>query len=118
MCLRLLYNRFFSSEPYKIPKKLKNIKYKKKNIPKGVREQVWIQYIGKKFQSKCYISWCKNKMDVFNFHVGHNIPEKNGGDLSINNLRPICARCNLSMSCNYTIDEWNNMGQSKHCNII
>ena len=86
----------------------------KKNIPKAVREQVWLNIIGKKYESKCYISWCKNTMDVFNFHVVHDLPESKGGTLDINNLKPICARCNLSMSDNYTINEWNNLSENKN----
>ena len=31
------------------------------------------------------------------------------GKLDINNLKPICARCNLSMGDKYTIEEWNNL---------
>ena len=88
----------------------------KKNIPKAIREQVWLNIIGKKYESKCYISWCKNTMDVFNFHVGHDLPESKGGTLDINNLKPICARCNLSMSDNYTISEWNNLSENKDKN--
>lgn len=85
----------------------------KKNIPKAIREQVWLNIIGQKYESKCYISWCKNNMDVFNFHVGHDLPESKGGTLDINNLKPICARCNLSMSDNYTITQWNNLSENK-----
>jgi hypothetical protein len=85
----------------------------KKNLPKAIREQVWLNIIGKKYESKCYISWCKNTMDVFNFHVGHDLPKSKGGTLDINNLKPICARCNLSMSDNYTINEWNNLIEDK-----
>ena len=79
---------------------------KKLKIPKALREQVWLKYINKKYTSKCYINWCKNEIDVFNFHIGHNMPESKGGTLNLDNLRPICARCNLSMSNKYTIDEW------------
>jgi len=82
----------------------------KANIPKALREQVWIKYIGKKYNSKCYIHWCTNVIDVFNFQVGHNIPESKGGELVIENLRPICSRCNLSMSNIYTIDDWQKLG--------
>lgn len=85
----------------------------KKNIPKAIREQVWLTIIGPKYESKCYISWCKNKIDVFNFHVGHDLPESKGGTLDINNLKPICARCNLSMSDKYTINEWDNLTSKK-----
>ena len=85
----------------------------KVKIPCALREQVWLQYIGKKYASKCYIKWCCNEMDVFNYHVGHNIPESKGGEAVIENLRPICARCNLSMSNNYSIDEWQKLGTIK-----
>ena len=88
-------------------------KYKKKKIPKALREQVWKKYFGKKYQHKCYVSWCNNTIDVFNFHVGHNKPESYGGKLNINNLRPICSRCNHSMSNNYTIQQWNHLGRKQ-----
>ena len=42
---------------------------KKKAIPKALREQVWRKYIGEKFKHKCHISWCKNTITVFDFHV-------------------------------------------------
>ena len=83
-------------------------KKSKKNIPKGLKEQVWKKYNGKTFEAKCYISWCSNIINAFNFHVGHNKPESKGGHTKLSNLRPICDRCNLSMSNNYTIQEWNN----------
>ena len=57
--------------------------------------------------------WCKNKIDVFNFHVGHNIPESKGGATVLENLRPICPSCNLSMGNNYSIDEWNKLGTTE-----
>lgn len=85
----------------------------KVNVPKALREQVWIKYIGKRYNSKCYIRWCENEIDVFNFQIGHNIPESKGGTLVLENLRPICSRCNLSMSNSYTIDEWQQLGACK-----
>ena len=87
-----------------------NLKIK---IPKALREQVWLHFNGQRYNSKCYVRWCKNKIDVFNFQVGHNIPESKGGPTVLENLRPICSRCNLSMGNNYTIDEWNKLGNVK-----
>ena len=80
--------------------------YEKEKLPKALREQVWIAHAGKCFDRKCLIPWCKNTMTVFDFHVGHNIPESRGGLTELHNLRPICARCNLSMGSQYTIAEW------------
>ena len=90
-------------------------KYKKKTIPKAVREQCWLAMFGKVFEHSCYISWCSNTINVFDFHVGHDNPESEGGTLDIDNIKPICARCNLSMSNIYTISEWNifNDGNTK-----
>jgi 5-methylcytosine-specific restriction endonuclease McrA len=83
---------------------------KKATIPKALREQVWIQNVGQKFENKCLVEWCQNKMNVFDFHVGHNIPESKGGATNITNLKPICARCNLSMGSQYSIEEWTKIG--------
>lgn len=82
-------------------------------IPKAVRKAVWIKYIGKRWSSPCYVSWCSNKLDVLgSWHAGHNIPVSKGGDYSLENLRPICADCNLGMGNRYTINEWSNMFSS------
>lgn len=95
-------------------------KYEKKTIPKAVREQVWIQNFGKCFEHKCYVKWCKNKINVFNYQVGHDKPESKGGTLDLKNLKPICSRCNSSMSNNYTIKEWVKLCKKKsnRCSIL
>jgi hypothetical protein len=85
----------------------RNKKYKKKNIPKAVKEQTWLLNFGKKYEHKCYINWCNNNVNVFDFHVGHDKPESKGGKMNVKNLKPICARCNYSMCNKYTIKEWN-----------
>ena len=82
----------------------------KEAIPKAVREQTWLVYVGPKFKTKCLVTWCTNEINVFDFHTGHNLPEKKGGTLDISNLRPICARCNLSMGSTYTITQWSALG--------
>ena len=82
------------------------IKKAKARIPGALKEQVWIKHNKKKFQVKCPIEWCKNKINCFNHHIGHIIPESKGGPTTIENLKPVCAKCNLSMSNNYTIDEF------------
>ena len=83
----------------------------KAKIPKALREQVWISQVGKKFESKCLVSWCQNVISVFNFECGHNVPESKGGATDLTNLRPICSNCNRSMSDDYTIDEFSKLSK-------
>ena len=89
------------------------IKESKATIPKALREQVWLTHVGRRYESKCIIPWCKNIMTVHDFHVGHDIPESKGGATEIANLRPICARCNLSMGSQYTVQEWSQLSKGE-----
>jgi len=90
----------------------------KESIPKRIRELVWTTYNNETFTHKCFVSWCENKVNVFNFQVGHDIPESKGGTLDIDNLKPICGNCNLSMGNKYTITEWCKLVIKKDDNII
>jgi hypothetical protein len=104
------YNSKYNSKLNKhIDKHLDNKKRSKECIPKRVREMVWNTHNGEYFTSKCYVSWCNNNVNVFNFQVGHDIPESKGGTLHLNNLKPICGNCNQSMGNKYTIQEWNHL---------
>jgi 5-methylcytosine-specific restriction endonuclease McrA len=85
----------------------------KEKIPKALREQLWLRDIGKKYEGKCRIVWCENKISVFDFQCGHDIPESHGGQTILENLVPICSRCNLSMSNTYTIKQWNLLSKPK-----
>ena len=85
--------------------------FSKAKIPKALREQVWRTHAGNVFETKCIIKWCSNRITVFDFEVGHNVPESRGGATEIANLRPICGRCNKSMGNRYTITQWNELSQ-------
>jgi 5-methylcytosine-specific restriction endonuclease McrA len=72
--------------------------YKKRGIPKSLKKACWDKYIGPdKGIATCL---CCNHQNIrqIEFHCGHVISEKNGGETKLPNLRPICAQCNLSMS--------------------
>lgn len=73
------------------------ISERRKKIPKAIRTIVWNKYIGAGLTSgRCMC--CRSELISFNnWHCGHVIAESKGGDLNINNLRPICAPCNQSM---------------------
>ena len=81
-------------------------KSRKATIPKALREQVWCDRFGRAFAHKCSTRWCSNTISVFDFQIGHDIPESKGGTLAIANLIPICSRCNSSMSNTYSFKEW------------
>jgi hypothetical protein len=75
----------------------KKLKYKKKKISATLKRLVWNKWIGEEFgKSKCLC--CKiTDITQLSFHCGHIIPECNGGELTLSNLKPICQNCNSSM---------------------
>ena len=70
---------------------------KKKAIPKHVKTLVWNKYIGSDKAKASCLSCRQEEISIRSFHCGHVIAEAKGGDMTINNLRPICAACNGSM---------------------
>ncbi len=83
----------------------KKPKKKKEKIPAAVRKIVWNTYIGKDNNvGKCL---CCSAEDISNtnFECGHIKSEKNGGEVTIENLRPICGHCNKSIGGN-NMDEF------------
>jgi hypothetical protein len=90
-----------------------NTLYLKKKIPSALKEQVWINYNNNNFNHKCMVRWCENILTPFTFEVGHNIPESKGGTTNIDNLRPICSKCNKSMGSQYSIDEFSKLSERK-----
>lgn len=68
----------------------------RKTIPAAVRTAVWNKWIGVvNGVGKCFI--CGTLMTQSTFHCGHIIAHAKGGTTEINNLKPICQRCNCSM---------------------
>jgi len=78
-------------------KEEKKTKYKKKAIQKTVKKATWDRWIGKDVGvTKCL---CCEHQEIrqFEFHCGHVVAESKGGKTTVDNMRPICAQCNLSM---------------------
>jgi|SRR3989344_1696908 len=66
-------------------------------IPDKLREEVWNYYNKNKGQVNCPI--CEyNLIHPGHFHCGHIISQVNNGETILNNLKPICGSCNLSMA--------------------
>ncbi len=88
---------------------IKHTKYRKCRIPAALREQVWLHTNGPYFSSKCAVKWCKNRITVFDFQCGHKHAEATGGRTTLDNLLPLCSRCNQSMGIMH-FDEWEKLG--------
>ena len=69
--------------------------YRKENIPKTVRNALFINYFGNNREGKCQM--CKREtISISCFQAGHIISEANGGKVTLDNLRPVCQLCNTS----------------------
>jgi hypothetical protein len=79
-----------------IDSKEQKLNKKKKKIPKTIKNLVWDTYIGEDLGSgPCYV--CSKKINAKDFECGHIIAESKGGDITVDNLRPVCRTCNGSV---------------------
>lgn len=77
--------------------------YKKANITKVIRDDVWFSHSPIKNEAKCYC--CRTKEITYGvFEAGHIIAEARGGKTIAENLRPICTSCNRTMQTKNLFD--------------
>jgi hypothetical protein len=69
----------------------------KKSISASLRQKVWNQYIGLSVGETLCKCCNTNTISQLRFHCGHVTSEACGGETNLENLRPICDKCNLSM---------------------
>jgi hypothetical protein len=69
---------------------------KREQIPKCVRNALWINYCQNQREGKCQCC-LRETISIGNFHAGHIKAHINGGSISLDNLVPICMLCNLSI---------------------
>jgi 5-methylcytosine-specific restriction endonuclease McrA len=77
--------------------KIKQIDYRRK-IPKIIKTLVWNTYIGDSFGKYKCLCCKKHIITQLDFHCAHIVSRKYGGKTNVDNLRPVCAQCNLSMA--------------------
>lgn len=99
-CLGLKNNNFidyiFTSKTSKIIPE-HHWKTAKDTISNNLKEQVWTTYFGQQQKKQCPIENCKRFINCKAFSTGHIISEANKGKIELNNLYPLCSRCNSSM---------------------
>jgi hypothetical protein len=71
--------------------------HKRQGIPKKVKSDVWSAHAVNPHarQTPCYV--CGVDIDCMHFTCGHVVASAQGGGDTVDNLRPICSPCNLSM---------------------
>jgi hypothetical protein len=99
-----------SSEESKPKKKTKE------KIPATVKNSLWRKYFGENINGVCQC--CKvEPISIKNFDCGHIVSEKNGGSVTIDNLKPICRLCNSSMGTMNMQEFVNKYGLDKEITI-
>ena len=76
---------------------MSEVKAKKKTIPKVMKDLCWSKYVGETIGKTPCICCETNEIKMNDFQCGHVIAEANGGTITVDNLRPICKACNVSM---------------------
>jgi hypothetical protein len=91
------FNEEYVASKITIENDTENIAKKNTPIPQKVRHDVWENFFGKDYnEHNCPI--CNlTLISIIKFEVGHIISVANGGDNNIENLKPICEKCNRSM---------------------
>ena len=72
----------------------------RESIPRSIRDKVWKSEFGTNEQGMCPIPHCETVLEwkkKDSWHAGHKKSHMNGGELKLENLRPICWSCNLDM---------------------
>lgn len=64
-------------------------------IPKSIRNEVWKKRNGNVIEGTCFV--CKHTLIFDNMECGHIVPHVCKGQITIDNLEPICKTCNRDM---------------------
>lgn len=73
----------------------------RKQIGEGIKKIVWKSFIGKK-EGKC-LCCRRTTISYDNCHFGHIVSDKDGGEATSKNLRPICVNCNGTMGSKHMV---------------
>jgi 5-methylcytosine-specific restriction endonuclease McrA len=66
-------------------------------VPKQLKNKIWLNTFGEQTNGLCYCCGL-TKLHITHFEAGHIISKAQGGDLSEENLRPVCSACNKGTS--------------------
>jgi len=77
------------------------IKKPRKNIPVKIRNIVWDAYFGKEEIGTCFCCneyiFKKGSEPTKTWNCGHVVSDHDGGETTVDNMRPVCFTCNQKM---------------------
>ena len=76
------------------------------------RQLVWEKTNGEEYKAECYAGCGVTLKCMTGWEMGHDEPKSKGGTDDLDNLRPICLKCNRQMGNRYTIEQWKNRNNS------
>lgn len=82
----------------------------REQMKSALRHAVWEVYINSDDRKGLCFCCRLAEITVANYHCGHVVSIKHGGKDHLQNLRPICMQCNLSMGAMNMYDFVNNYG--------
>jgi hypothetical protein len=71
--------------------------HEREPIPRTMRNFVWVEYHGENNIGACYCCGAQIGRYHAGWHCAHVVAEAKGGETRVENLRPCCRHCNLSM---------------------
>lgn len=85
-------------------------------IPSALRNLIWCTYIGEEQRKGLCLCCNTEQITTYNHECGHIVAQVNGGESSLENLRPICSSCNKSMGTKNMDDFIKLLGIKRHPN--
>jgi hypothetical protein len=79
-----------------VENKEEEIKKDIKQTQSELRKSLWYTYVGEDVGSTTCFCCNSSKITALNFQAGHIIAKANGGETTLENLRPICSTCSSS----------------------
>lgn len=94
------------------PRKSKSRPSHRKTLPPQLKQAIWEKYIGPTIHGYCFV--CERAEISFgtNVEYGHVLAVANGGNDSVENLRPVCSSCNKSMGTRNMMEYKASLAQS------
>ena len=68
---------------------------KSHSVGRNRRKEVWTKRNGESVMGKCYC--CEENLHILDMECGHIISHYHGGSTELENLEPICKKCNSQM---------------------